>query len=99
MPSRRTQESFRDELPRLLADRGMSQRSLAKLVGVNQSYLTFVLQGRRAPSRRLLDGVAKALDLPTDYFREYREAIVVDRVKADPKLLDRVYELVSRSAR
>jgi transcriptional regulator with XRE-family HTH domain len=94
--ARRTQEAFRDELPRLLEMRGMSQRALAGQVGVNQSYLTFVLHGRRAPSRRLLEGAARALGLPADYFREYREAAVIDRVKRDPVLLDRVYGLIQR---
>jgi transcriptional regulator with XRE-family HTH domain len=99
MPPRRTQEAFRDELPRLLVERGLSQRDLARRVGVNQSYLSFVIQGRRAPSRRLLSGVTKHLDLPADYFREYREAVVWDRVKSDPDLLDRVYGLVMRASR
>lgn len=96
MPPGRTREAFRDELPRLLTDRGMSQRALAGLVGINQSYLSFVLQGRRAPSRRLLEGVAKHLELPPDYFREYREAVVVEQVRADPDLLDRVYARITR---
>jgi transcriptional regulator with XRE-family HTH domain len=97
MPRRRTQDAFRDELPRLLADRGISQRTLARGLDVNQSYLSFVLQGRRPPSRRLLEGAAKALELPADYFREAREAIVIERVKRDPVLLDRVYALITRA--
>jgi transcriptional regulator with XRE-family HTH domain len=96
---RRTQERFRDELPRLLAEHGMSQRALARSVGVNQSYLTFVLKGRRVPSRRLVEGATEALQLPSEYFPEYREAVVADRLKADPALLDRVYGLVTRSSR
>jgi hypothetical protein len=36
------------------------------------------------------------LGLPADYFREYREAAVIDRVKRDPVLLDRVYGLIQR---
>jgi len=91
MPPQRAQDSFRAELPRLLADRQMSQRELARQVGVNQSYLSFVLRGRRMPSRRLLEGTAKTLGLPIDHFREYREAVVIERLKADPDLLDRVY--------
>jgi transcriptional regulator with XRE-family HTH domain len=96
MPPRRTQAAFREELPRLLAEREMSGRALAGAIGVNQSYLTFVLQGRRAPSRRLLEGTAKALKLPADHFREYREMIVVDALKNDAELLDRVYGMVKR---
>jgi len=74
----------------------MSQRRLAAAVGLNQSYLTFVLKGQRAPSRRLLEGTAKELGLAVDYFREYREMVVIERVKSDPALLNRVYALVTR---
>ena len=91
-----TQSSFRDELPRLLAERGISQRELARRVGVNQSYLTFVRQGRRAPSRKLLEGAATALDLQVEYFREYREAVVIEQLRADPGVVDRLYRLVRR---
>jgi transcriptional regulator with XRE-family HTH domain len=77
----------------------MSQRALAGLIGFNQSYLSSVQQGRRAPSRRLLEGVSQHLDLPVDYFREYREAVVHDSVKTDLDLLDRVYRMVIRAGR
>jgi transcriptional regulator with XRE-family HTH domain len=95
-PQRWTQGSFREELPRLLAERKMSQRELARRVGVNQSYLTFVLQGRRAPSRKLLEGTAAAIDLHVEYFREFREAVVIERLRADPGVVDRLYRLVMR---
>lgn len=72
-------------------------RELARRIGVNQSYITFVMQGRRSPSRKLLEGTAEALGLPPDYFREYREAVVLERIKADPRLLDRVYALVTKT--
>jgi transcriptional regulator with XRE-family HTH domain len=96
---RRTEVPFREELPRLLAGERMSLRELSRRIGINQSYLTSVLQGRRAPSRRLLEGAASALELPHDYFREYREAVVVERVRADPQLRERVYALLGRSSR
>jgi transcriptional regulator with XRE-family HTH domain len=99
MPQRRTEKAFRDDLPRLLAERGLSQRRLAQLVGLNQSYVTLVLKGRRAPSMRLLRGATDALELPMDYFREYREAVVIEHVKADAAMLERVYQLITRSSR
>ena len=96
MPQRWTRAPFREELPRLLAEREMSQRELARRIGVNQSYLTFVLKGARTPSRRLLEGASKVLELPLEYFREYRETIVIERVRADPDVVDRLYRLVRR---
>jgi transcriptional regulator with XRE-family HTH domain len=94
VPLRRAQDPYRDLVPQLLAEHQMTQRKLADHIGVNRSYLTFVLQGRRAPSRRLLEGTATAFGLPADFFREYREAIVIEEIKADPSLLDSVYRLV-----
>jgi len=44
-------------------------------------------------------GTAQALELFLEYFREYREAVVIERVKADGELLDRVYALVTRKGR
>jgi len=32
------------------------------------------------------------LNLPEDYFPEYREAAVIEHLKADPKLRDELYE-------
>jgi transcriptional regulator with XRE-family HTH domain len=83
-------------LPRLLDAKGMSARQLAAAVGVDQSYLVAVLAGRRSPSRRLLEGTAAALGLPAEHFREFREAIVLEQIKADPDLLDRCYRLARR---
>lgn len=37
---------------------------------------------------------AKALGLPPDYFREEREAIVLERIKTDARALEQIYELV-----
>jgi hypothetical protein len=34
---------------------------------------------------------AIALGLPRDYFPEYREAFVIDRVRSDPRLRDELY--------
>jgi len=77
----------------------MSARELARQIGINQSYLSLVTSGRRAPSRKMLTAASKALGLPADYFREAREAIVLEKIKGDPRLLDRVYDLVRGKGR
>lgn len=96
VPQRRSSRSFRDEVPELLGSKGMSARQLARNVGVDQSYLVAVLAGRRVPSRKLLEGTAKAFELPAEYFREYRELVVIAEIKADSTLLDRCFSLVRR---
>ena len=80
-------------MPRLLRDRGMSLRALARQVGISDSHLSRVL--RRADyknaSPELTARVAVALQLPEDYFPEFREAYVLDRVKSDSKLRNDLY--------
>jgi transcriptional regulator with XRE-family HTH domain len=83
-----------DELPRLLEERGMSLRALARQVGVTDAHLSRVL--RRADyktvSGALAGRVAEALGLPKDYFPEYRETFVIGQVRADRRLRDELYE-------
>lgn len=94
----RTDRPFSEELPKLLAERGLSQRDVAKSVGINQSHLSR-LSGRAArqlPSRSLAGAVAAALELPADYFVEYRRAVVIEAMDADAALRERLYSLVAR---
>jgi transcriptional regulator with XRE-family HTH domain len=88
-----TNRPFAEELPDLLTERGLSQRKLAQLIDLNPSHLSRVLRGadRTRPSIDLISRVARALDLPTGYFEELREAAVIEKVKTDPKLRDRLY--------
>ncbi|MFL5953692.1 MAG: helix-turn-helix domain-containing protein [Gaiellaceae bacterium] len=96
VPRQRTRESITDALPRVLEEQGVSARELARQIGINQSYLSLVVAGRRALSRKIPISPSKALGLPADYFREAREALVLEKIKADPRILDRVYDLVAK---
>lgn len=71
----------------------MSQRKLAQLIDLNQSHLSRVLRAanRTRPSIELIERVSRALDLPDGYFPELREAAVIERVKTDPGLRDKLY--------
>lgn len=94
MDSHHTQKPFAEELPALLAERGMSIRALARAAGVNDAHLSRVLRGigyRTRPSQDLARRVAEALDLPSDYFVEFREAAVVDEVQKNAALRERLY--------
>lgn len=47
-----------------LAQRGWSQRQLAKKAGVSQAAISRVMAGENRPGPALCEGLAKALDLP-----------------------------------
>ena len=94
----RSDESLKERLPQLLLERGMSIRALARAVGVNQSHLSRVLgaEGSRPASRELAAALATALDLPTDYFPEFRRGVVIEALDADQHLRDRIYDSIKR---
>jgi transcriptional regulator with XRE-family HTH domain len=81
------------ELPRLLDERHLSIRALAREAGVTDAHLSRVLRraNYKTPSGDLARRVAVALGLPEDYFPEYREAFVIERVRGDAELRDRLY--------
>jgi transcriptional regulator with XRE-family HTH domain len=88
-----TTKPFAEELPELLAQRGLSQRKLAQLIDLNPSHLSRALRGadRARPSVDLIRRVARALDLPAGYFPEQREAALIEAFKRDPSLRDKLY--------
>jgi transcriptional regulator with XRE-family HTH domain len=88
---RETVRALREELPDLLSERGLSIRGLARELGINDSFLTRVLKGTKSPSADLTRRITKTLGLPPGYFVEDREAAVIDAVRADPRLRDRLY--------
>lgn len=88
-----TDQPFVEELPRLLEERGYSLRRLAREAGVDPSHLSRVLRqtGYKTPSGELTGKVAEALGFPKDYFPEYRQAVVLERVQTDTELRERLY--------
>lgn len=71
----------------------MSIRALAREIGINDSHLSRVLRRAdyKTPSPELTSKVAIALGLPPDYFAEFRESFVVDRIRSDPALRNQLY--------
>jgi transcriptional regulator with XRE-family HTH domain len=95
-----SQEPFETEVPRLLEERGLSLRALARQVGVDHGYLSRAIRGTgKVPSLKLAVEVAAALDLPSDYFVEVREQFVIDRVREDSALRERLYRRLSSPSR
>jgi hypothetical protein len=76
-----------------------AQRALAREAKVTDAHLSRLLRGigyRTKPSANLAHRVALALALPPDYFREYREAIVIEHVKNNPKLREELYDRLTK---
>jgi transcriptional regulator with XRE-family HTH domain len=92
--SARASRPLRDELPRLLDERRLTLRALARSVGVDHAHLSRVLRQRdgKRPTAELAVRIAKALELPEDFFVEFREAAVVEAVRQDGALRDDLYD-------
>jgi transcriptional regulator with XRE-family HTH domain len=76
----------------------MSQRALARQLRISDSHLSRVLRKAdyKTASPELTARAAVALGLPKDYFPEFREALVLDRVRSDPALRNELYERLRR---
>ena len=82
----------------MLKSHGWSVRQLARAAGVSDAHLSRVLRGvnyKRA-SGDLARRVALALGLPEDYFPEYREAFVIDRIRTTSSLREQLYKRLRR---
>lgn len=98
MPAERSDLPLREALPPLLAARGISLRAVAAKAGTTDPHLSRVLRGvdYKTASGDLAGRIALALRLPQDYFPEYREALVVSKIKNDNRLRDRLYDELTK---
>lgn len=94
----RSQRPFIKELPELLEQRGLTVHGIAVKAGVTPSHLNRVLRQAeyKTPSADLCRQIALALDLPADYWPEYRERVVTDKIHSDAKLREELYERIQR---
>lgn len=83
---------FGETLAQLMAERGVTYRTLAAQTGVSAGYLNHIVHGNRpVPSNELIERLAKALDVEPAHFREYRIRVISDRLAELPELVDRLY--------
>ena len=71
-------------------------RQLAKMAGISNPYLSQIERGLRAPSERVLEAIARSLELSAETLyeqagrgqksEEYDEPEVVRAIEADPNL-------------
>jgi transcriptional regulator with XRE-family HTH domain len=76
----------------------LSMRQFADLVGISNPYLSQIERGLRAPSEKVLEGIARSLQISVDTLREQaglgaeaeeEPAAVIEAIRADPKLTGR----------
>jgi transcriptional regulator with XRE-family HTH domain len=76
----------------------MSMRQLANMVGISNPYLSQIERGLREPSERVLDAIARNLELSADAVQEHvrsrrpasqESSAVVEAIKQDPALTPR----------
>jgi transcriptional regulator with XRE-family HTH domain len=79
----------------------LSMRQFADLVGISNPYLSQIERGLREPSDRVVDAIARALQVPADSLYEQAgmgtageedssdDSLVVQAIRADPRLTGR----------
>jgi transcriptional regulator with XRE-family HTH domain len=99
-PRRISRAPFGDAVGELLFERGWSQRDLADAVGVDPAHVCRLLKrgARRRATPELLARVACALGVEPEFFAEYREWCVLEAVRRNPSLRERLFAGVVASA-
>ena len=83
---------FGETLQALMAEKGTTYRELAERADLSAGYLNHLVHANRpVPSNDVIGGVAKALGVRPEHFREYRARVVSEKLESMPDLVDRLY--------
>ena len=89
-------DPFGETLASLMAETGTTFRELAERTALSAGYLNHLVHGNRpVPSNDVIGGVAKALGVRPEHFREYRARLVSEKLESMPELADRLYRRLS----
>jgi transcriptional regulator with XRE-family HTH domain len=91
-----SEQPFRDAVEELLLARGWSQRELAATVGVDPAHVSRLLKrgSRLRATPELMTRVARAFGVQPEYFAEYREWCVLEAIRRNPSLRERLFARV-----
>ena len=86
-------QHFREAVSELMYERGWSQRDICAAVGVDPAHISRLLKrgSRLRATPELLARIARACDVPPEFFVEYREWCVLEAVRSNPTLRERLY--------
>ena len=88
-----SEDQFGQTLERLMADNGVTYRSLAAKTKLSAGYLNHLVHGNRpVPSNDVVRTLAEGLGVEPEHFREFRLRVITDRLEAMPELIDRLYK-------
>ena len=88
-----SEDPFGSTLERLMAENGVTYRSLASKTKLSAGYLNHLVHGNRpVPSNEIVRTLASALDVEPEHFREYRLRVITQRLEEMPDLIDRLYK-------
>jgi transcriptional regulator with XRE-family HTH domain len=91
--ARFSNEPFGDAIQALMAQNLVTYRELASRSGLSAGYLNHLVHANRpVPSNEVIQGVAKALGVEPEHFREYRIRVITERLETMPDLVDRLYK-------
>jgi transcriptional regulator with XRE-family HTH domain len=87
-----SEKPFGETVTALMAEQGLTYRSLAEMTGLSAGYLNHLVHGNRpVPSDDVLRTLAEALGVEPEHFREYRIRVITERLEELPDLVDRLY--------
>src|SRR5213595_2670650 len=88
-----SEDPFGSTLERLMAENGVTYRSMASKTKLSAGYLNHLVHGNRpVPSNEIVRTLASALDVEPEHFREYRIRVITERLEEMPALIDRLYK-------
>ena len=89
-------DAFGPTIERLMAEAGLTYRSLAEKTRLSAGYLNHLVHGNRpVPSDDVIKTLARALGVEAEHFREYRLRVITDRLERMPDLIDKLYRRYS----
>jgi transcriptional regulator with XRE-family HTH domain len=100
VPDASADDQLGEFIRRQRAMHDISMRQLADLVGISNPYLSQIERGLREPSERVLEAIARGLNLSTDTLYQHADrareesaeaasSAVIEAIKADPQLTGR----------
>jgi plasmid maintenance system antidote protein VapI len=99
--SEQSDRSFRDAVAELMDEREWSQRDLSAVVGVDPAHISRLLKrgSRLRATPQLMVRVARAFEVEPEHFVEFREWCVLEAVRRNPPLRERLYGMLQTASR